>query len=122
MAREGQKCRVTRSRGLQGAEALRGRSGCAGLGGAAGAAGAVCPVNQSPGESERQGKDRGTVGNLGRLPGGGGLELGLDGGGGRRLPGDPGFPATPPLGPDAAGTRLWSFCPALSSPVLTVSL
>ena len=37
-------------------------------------------INQSPGEFESKDKDSGAAGNLGRLPEGGGLELGFEGG------------------------------------------
>ena len=55
------------------------------------------PQNQSPAEFESKDKDSGASGNLERLPGGGGLELHLEGGRDRTLHGDPSFLATPLL-------------------------
>lgn len=39
-----------------------------------------CPINHNPEEFESKDKDDGAAGNLGRLPAGGDLELGLEGG------------------------------------------
>lgn len=50
------------------------------------------PTNQSREEFESKVKNRGAAGNLGRLPGGGGFELGLEEGSSL---------ATPLLRPDA---------------------
>lgn len=60
-----------------------------------------CPINQSLEEFESKDKNRGAAGNLGRLPGGGGFELGLEGGRCGMLRGDLSSLATPLFRPDA---------------------
>lgn len=74
-----------------------------------------CSVNKSLGEFESKNKNRGDAGNVGRLPGGGGLELGLEGGKHGMLHGDPTFLATPLLRPDAEKSYLWNVHPIPSS-------
>lgn len=70
-----------------------------------------CSVNQSPGEFESKDKNHGAAGNLGKLPGGGGLALCLERGKRGMLHGDCSLLATSLLRPDVEKSYLWNVYP-----------
>ena len=74
-------------------------------------------LNQSPGEFESKDEGSGATGKPGRLPEGGSLDLGFEGGRG----GTPRFLATPLLGLGAATNHVWEL-PLSTYSVLTVTL